>query len=147
MPKLQEDLLEVYNNLSEISDTVLGDQPSPVLVSFDTRMGCLSFKVLGKSLYLRQLNYYLLRPDKIKDAWLLPGDYDNLMSSFLKLIKSGRLIQDHVLVSPDYDGFQIYQTDPRNLSRGPQELGALVFVSGQGRWFTWRVKQKYKNVL
>ena len=126
MPKLQEDLLEVYNNLSEISDTVLGDQPSPVLVSFDTRMGCLSFKVLGKSLYLRQLNYYLLRPDKIKDAWLLPGDYDNLMSGFLKLIKSGRLIQDHVLV---------------------QELGALVFVSGQGRWFTWRVKQKYKNVL
>lgn len=147
MPRLQDELLEVYNNLSEISDTVLGDHPSPVSVSFDTRMGCLAFKVYSKSLYLRQLNYYLLRPDKIKNAWLLPGDYDELMSSFLRLIKSGRLIQDHILVTPDYNGFQIYQTDPRNLSRGPQELGTLTFVSGQGRWFSWRVRQKYKDVL
>lgn len=147
MTRLQEDLLEIYNNLVELSDSVLGNTPCPISVSFDVGMGCLSFKCHNRGVYLRSLNYYISRPDLIKDTFLLPEDYDYLMNELSKIIKSGKLIQDRICVSPEFTGFDLFLTDTRNIIKGAQYLSSFRFISGQSKWFKWKIKKKYKNVL
>lgn len=147
MTRLQEDLLEVYNNLVELSETVLEPNPCPVKVFYDSGMGCLGFKVASKGLYLRPLNYYIPRPDLIPDTWLLPEDYDELLGGLSRLIKSGALLGDRVCVSPEMYGFDVYQADTRNLTKGVQILGSFRFISGTSWWFRWRTAKKYRNVL
>jgi hypothetical protein len=44
-------------------------------------------------------------------------------------------------------GFDVYQADPRNLTKGVQVLGSFRFISGTSWWFRWRTAKKYKNVL
>jgi hypothetical protein len=147
MIKLQEDFLEIYNNLVELSDSVLGINSCPVAISWNQGMGCLEFSCKGKNLFLRTLNYYLIRPDQVPDTWLLPEDYDALMSGLNRIIKSGKLIQDRLCLVPSLDGFDLYQADTRNLTRGAQYLGTFRFISGRSKWFRWRTKNKYKKVL
>lgn len=147
MAKLQDDLLEVYNNLVELQENVLGEQPCPVSVTFDTGMDCLSFRCQGKGIYLRPLNYYISRPDLIRDTFLLPQDYDGLMKNLETVIKGNKLIEDRILVSPGLDGFDLYLADTRNLKRGAMFLKTFAFISGTSRWFKWKTKYRYKNIL
>jgi hypothetical protein len=147
MGKLQDDILEIYNSLVELSDAVLGINPCPVSVSWNSGTNCLLFECKGKGVYLRALNYYILRPDKLKPGWLLPEDYDELMSSLSRVIKSSRLLEDRICVIPWGTGFEIYMADQRNLSKGVQFFGSFKIISGTGWWFGWKTKHKYKNIL
>lgn len=147
MSRLQDDLLEVYNNLVELNEVVLGDNPCPVAVEYDEGMGCLSFKVPQKGLYLRPLNWYIIRPDQVKPTWLLPEDYDELMAGLQKVIKAGRLVQERICLAPKESGFDLYLADSRNLSRGAALIGEFRFWSGTGKWFNWTTKRKYKDIL
>ena len=147
MSRLQDDLLEVYNNLVELSEVVLGDTPCPVAVEFDQGMGCLSFKVPSRGIYLRALNNYIIRPDLVPVTWLLPRDFDALMSGLSRVIRSGKLLQERVCLSPGTAGFELFLADPRNLMKGAMSLGTFRFWSGEGPWFRWRVSRKYRGVL
>ena len=50
-----------------------------------------------------------------KPTYLLPEDYDYLMSSMQSLIAGGKLIEDRTVLSPENYGFDIYSVDLDNM--------------------------------
>ena len=95
------------------------------------------------------LNYYCRELKNLKETYLLPEDYDRLMSSLSGIIGSGVLLHDRVCLAPEKYGFSIYETTPQTklLKEGPQLLMSTKFTSGNS-WLFKKVTQfKYRNLL
>lgn len=144
---LQSDFLEMYNSLVMFSDdTVKSNLPRPIKVHYEKETRLLVFEQGGKSARLYLPIHYCLDLDSIqKPTYLLPEDYDYLMSTLENLIKSGVLLRDRILCSPENCGMDIYGIRPENYNEGLDLLGTVRFISGNSWFFKWRVKRKYKN--
>ncbi len=144
---LQSDFMEIYNSLVMFSDdTVKSNLPVPIKVHYEKDTRLLVFEQKGKSARLYLPIYYCLDLDSIqKPTYLLPEDYDYLMSTLLDLINSGILLRERTLCSPENCGMDIYSTRLENLSEGLDLIGVIRFISGNSWFFKWRVKRKYRN--
>lgn len=147
MTTLQDDLLEIYNSLVGFSKKTLeGPFPLPIKVSYEGQSHILAFEQMGTSSFLITPTYYCLGLEELKKpTYLLPHDYDYLMSTLQFLIGSGELIKPRTILSPENYGFDIYATDPKILSKGPSVLGQIRFVSGTSWLFRYLTKRKYKR--
>lgn len=145
MTTLQNDILEIYNSLVLFSKDIMeSPMPMPIIVKFEPQSNGLLFELNGKSVRMMLPLYYSLALDELeKPTYLLPKDYDYLMSTLQGLIGSGVLIKDRVCLSPENYGFDIYCTDLKNFSKGPELLGQVRFVSGTGWFFKFKTKKKY----
>lgn len=149
MTTLQNDILEMYNALVDFSDnTVKTKFPVPITVSYEKESRLLLFEQKGKQVYLNLPVYYCLGLDTLIDnpTYLLPRDYDYLMSTFQGLIASGELIKDRTCVSPENYGFDIYAVNlnPREMYKGPDLIGQIRFISGTSWLFKFLTRKKYK---
>lgn len=145
MTTLQNDLLEIYNSLVVFSDdTIKSGFPVPIKVWYEQETRLLVFEQRGKSVRLWLPVYYCLDLEKLtKPTYLLPLDYDFLMYNLMTVIKSGELLKDRTLLSPEVYGFDIYATNPKELWKGPEIKAVIRFVSGTGWFFKWKTKRKY----
>lgn len=147
MTQLQDDLLEIYNSLVDFSDnTVKTNLPLPIKVWYESEGRLLVFEQKGKSVRISLPIYYCLGLDSLinNPTYLLPEDYDYLMSTLQGLIGSGELIKPRICVSPENYGFDIYGVNIKELWKGPDILGQVRFVSGTSWFFKFKTKRKYK---
>lgn len=146
MTTLQNDILEIYNSLVIFNkETVESKFPIPIRVYFDEKLNSLVFEQKGVSTRLSLPLYYSLALDELKKpTYLLPKDYDYLMSTLQGLLGSGVLIRDRVCVSPENYGFDIYCIDLKEFKKGPDLLGQVRFISGNSWIFKFLTKRKYK---
>lgn len=150
MVRLQDDILGVYNSLTDFStNTLLGPVNLPIKVGFSESLNALCFEQKGLKVAISVLNYYCRELKNLKETYLLPEDYDRLMSSLSGIIGSGVLLHDRVCLAPEKYGFSIYETTPQTklLKEGPQLLMSTKFTSGNS-WLFKKVTQfKYRNLL
>lgn len=146
MTTIQDDILEIYNSLVIFNkETIESKFPTPIVVKFDENSSSLLFEQKGVSVRLMLPMYYSLGLEDLKKpTYLLPQDYDYLMSTLQGLIGSGVLIKDRLCISPENYGFDIYCIDLKNFNKGPELLGQVRFVSGTGWLFKFITKRKYK---
>lgn len=148
MTTLQEDLREIYNDLTAFNQGTLPEvaqNPLPITVSFEKESNSVVFQQKGVSVRLGLPLYYCLGLDSIdKPTYLLPSDFDYLMSTLADLISKGKLLEDRTCLSPENYGFDVYAVDLREFWKGPEILGSVRFVSGNSWFFRWRIKHKYK---
>lgn len=146
MTTLQDDLLEIYNSLVEFNNgTIKSKFPTPIKVNFEKESNLLVFEQGGVSVRLRLPIYYCLGISDIKNTYLLPKDYDYLMSTLQYLIiDSGELIKPRTCLSPENYGFDIYSVDMKEIWKGPNIIGKVRFISGNSWLFKLIVKFKYK---
>ncbi len=144
---LQNDFLEIYNSLVLFSDdTVKSNLPIPIKVHYEKETRLLVFEQRGKSARLYLPIYYCLDLDSIqKPTYLLPEDYDYLMSTLMNLINSGILLKERTLCSPENCGMDIYSTRLENLNEGLDLIGVISFIYGNSWFFKWRVKRRHRN--
>lgn len=146
MTTLQNDILEIYNSLVEFSDnTVKSNFPVPITVRYERESRLLIMEQKGKSVYLNLPIYYCLALENLKKpTYLLPEDYDYLMSTLQLLIASGELIKDRTCVSPENYGFDVYAVNINEMYKGPGLIGQVRFISGTSWFFKYRTRKKYK---
>lgn len=146
MPTLQDDILEIYNNLVVFSNTTITTKfPLPITVWYEKENRLLVFEQKGKSVRIGLPVYYCLDLEGIvKKTYLLPEDYNYLMSTFQDLINSGVLTRDRTHVSPENYGFDIYAVDLKELYKGPGIVGRIRFISGKSWLFKKIVKHRFK---
>ena len=140
MTRLQDDILGVYNSLTEFSDGTLTNG-LPIKVKYDESFNALSFEQRGKKVMIQSLNYYCENL-KFLDTYMLPVEYNNLMQSLANLIGSGIMIRDRIMISPKKYGFDLYETDGMNLKEGPQRIASIELVY----WNSW-VFRKYVELI
>lgn len=146
MTTLQNDILEIYNSLVDFSNsTVNTNFPIPIRVSYEKDSRLLVLEQKGKSVRIWLPVYYCLGLDSIKGyTYLLPKDYDYLMSNLQYLIGSGELIKPRTCVSPENYGFDVYATESKELWKGPNIIGRVRFISGNSWIFKKFIEYKYK---
>lgn len=148
MTTLQEDLREIYNDLTAFNEGTLSEltsKPLPITVSFEKESNSVVFQQRGVSVRLGLPLYYCLGFDTIKKpTYLLPEDFDYLMSILADLIGKGRLLEDRTCLSPENYGFDVYAVDLREFWKGPDLLGSVRFISGNSWFFRVWTKFKYK---
>jgi len=146
MTELQNDLLEIYNSLVLFSKTTITTKfPKPIEVWYEKETGLMAFEQKGKTVRIPQLIYYCLNLEGLKNkTYLLPEDYDYLMSTLRELINSGKLLENRVCLSPENYGFDIYGVNNRELWKGPEIIGRMRFISGNSWIFKKIVKHRYK---
>ena len=146
MTELQNDLLEIYNSLVLFSKTTITTKfPKPIDVWYEKETGLMAFEQKGKTVRIPQLIYYCLNLEGLKNkTYLLPEDYDYLMSTLRELINSGKLLENRVCLSPENYGFDIYGVNNRELWKGPEIIGRMRFISGNSWIFKKIVKHRYK---
>ena len=149
MPILQDDLLEIYNSLVMFSDDIIKSKfPLPLRVRYEKESRLLVMETKGKSVRLYLPVYYCLDLEHIqKETYLLPEDYDYLMSTLQYLINSGELIRERTIISPENYGFDIYCTNMKELWKGPDIIGRVRFISGKSWFFKMKVRLKYGKRL
>ena len=149
MVTLQNDLLEIYNNLTEFSKAIFESKnPVPIKVKFDRNAfeSPLVFEARGITVRLRLPIYYCLGLEDLeKETYLLPGDYDMMMESLQKAIYDPRTLDERTCIAPENYGFNIYALDKNRFDRGLEELGRVRFVSGTSWIFRKWIKWKYKG--
>lgn len=79
-----------------------------------------------------------------KPTYLLPEDYDYLMSTLQSLIASGELIKPRTCLGPENYGFNVYSTNINEMYKGPDVIGQVKFISGTSWLFKFRTRKKYK---
>lgn len=149
MTTLQTDLLDLYNALVPFSAKTLDPKlPCPIKVQFIKNDNQVIFEQGGLSIRLVLPLYYCLGLDSFKKStYLLPNDYDYLMSTLQSLISSGKLIEDRTCLSPENYGFDIYGVNLKEFNKGPGILGKIRIVSGTSWIFKKYVKFKYRKSL
>lgn len=147
MIRLQDDIIEIYNLLTDFSSNTLSGLP--IKVEYSESLNSLCFEQKGLKVAISVLNYYCENLKYLKETYLLPGDYDFLMSSLSKVIESGVLLHDRVCLAPIEFGFKVYETPSQTtrLKDGPQLLGIFKFISGNSWLFKKVTKHKYKKSL
>jgi len=146
MVTLQDDILELYNSLVMFSDnTVKTNFPKPIEVFYEKESKLLVLSQSGKSVRLSLPNYYCFALTELtKHTYLLPEDYDYLMSGLQQAINSGDLLKDRVCLSPENYGFDIFRVKLNEFDKGPDILCSVRFVSGTSWLFKLLTKRKYK---
>lgn len=147
MTTLQDDILGIYNNLLIFNeDTIVSKFPIPITVSFEKDSNSILFEQRGKSCRLGIPLYYCLGLEDLigKKTYLLPEDYDYLMSTLSDLIGSGELIKDRTCLSPENYGFDIYSVNMSEFWKGPGIIGSVRFISGTSWLFKFWTRRKYK---
>lgn len=145
MTTIQNDLLDIYNNLVIFSKATLQEEiQRPIVVKFDKEFNSVVFEQQGNSVRLSLPIYYSLGLDSIKETYLLPKDYDSLMSNLSRLVASGKLLEDRVCLSPENYGFDIYYVDMKQFWKGPEIIGRIRFISGNSWLFKFITKIKYE---
>ena len=147
--RIQEDLIETYNNLIPFSKQMVSSGIAiPIKVWYEKDSRLLVMEQAGVSVRLRFPIYYCLGlEDLYKPTYLLPDDYDYLMTTMQNLINSGELLKDRINISPEDYGFDVYSVNEKELWKGPGIIGSIRFISGLSWWFKYRVKRKYRKVL
>ena len=79
MIRLQDDIIEIYNLLTDFSSNTLSGLP--IKVEYSESLNSLCFEQKGLKVAISVLNYYCENLKYLKETYLLPGDYDFLMSS------------------------------------------------------------------
>lgn len=138
---IARDLLELYNNLIHVKVDI------PVGVTYSKRNRCLVFTQYGWRMDTSVLNYYCKDLVKIKRTVLMPNDLKTLLDTMKSVIESGNLKNDRILVSPIKYGFEIYKSNPYNLTLGPIRLGSFKFVSNNGWIYRMVVNRLYGEVI
>lgn len=149
MTRLQEDILLVYNSLTDFSkNTLLAPIQWPIKVSFSESLNSLTFEQKGLKVSIPILNYYCKDLRFLHDTYLKPEDYDYLMDTLSRVIESGVLIHDRVCLSPVRYGFEVYETKSHTqyLKEGPQLIGKIRFVSGNSWLFKKLIHLKYERI-
>lgn len=149
MIRLQEDLINVYNSLTEFSNgTLLGPSPLPIRVGYSDSLNSLCFEQRGLKVSINVLNYYCKDLRNLHDTYLTPEDYDYLMDTLSRIIGSGSLLHDRVCLGPEKYGFSVYDVTPgiQNLKEGPQLIGRVKFVSGNSWLFKKLIKYRYERI-
>ena len=145
MTTLQNDLLEIYNSLVLFSSTTITKFPKPIEVWYEKESRLLVLEQAGKSVRLGIPVYYCLDLEGIQEkTYLLPKDYDYLMSTLQELINSGALINNRTCLSPENYGFDIYGVNLKELYKGPDILGKVRFISGKSWLFKKITKRKFR---
>ena len=146
MTDLQTDILGIYNSLVPFSKTTVTTKfPKPIEVWYEKDSRLVAFEQKGVSVRIPQLVYYCLDLEELqKKTYLLPEDYDYLMSTLKELINSGRLLEGRTCLSPENFGFDIYGVNMRELWKGPEILGKIRFISGNSWFFRRLVKRRFK---
>ena len=147
MTQLQTDLIEIYNSLVLFNDDIIKiPNPLPIKVYYEKESRLLVFESKGKSARLWTPVYYCLGFEDItrKPTYLLPEDYDFLMSELKRIIDSGLLLSERTALSPENYGFNIYATTLEELWKGPEIKAEIKFISGHGWLFRWLVKRRFK---
>lgn len=148
MTLLQEDILGIYNSLTDFSkETLQTSEHLPIRVQFSETLNSVCFEQKGRKIAIGALNYFCKDLKNIKETYLLPVDYDYLMSSLLSVIKSGALLHDRVCICPEKYGFKIYETDPYRVQDGPKIIADIKIISGNSWLFRQIVKRKFKDKL
>lgn len=147
MTPLQNDVLEIYNSLVVFSDnTIKSKFPVPISVKFDTEFNALRFEQKGKTVLLQVLtNYCLGLSDLTEPTWLLPEDYDYIMSSMQSVIASGDLLKPKTCLSPENYGFNLFAVNPEEPAEGPGIIAQIKFISGTSWLFKLLTKRKYRK--
>lgn len=147
-----DDLKSLYNDLTQFSKPVVESQfPKPIKVQFSKEYNALFFECGSISLFSQIPVYYSLAlwEDISKPTWLLPEDYDVLMSNLFAVIMDpkGYLLKERTCLSPQNYGFDIYVQDPNQMWKGPEIISEIRFISGKNRiWKKW-IERKYKTKL
>jgi hypothetical protein len=147
MTTLQNDILEIYNNLLIFNnDTLISKSPIPITVVYEKESNSMLFEQRGNSVRLRLPVYYCLGLEELdgNPTYLLPRDYDYLMSSLSNMIGSGQLIEDRTCLSPENYGFDVFAVNLKEFWKGPNIIGRVRFVSGTSWLFKFVVRRKYK---
>lgn len=141
----QDDILEIYNSLVVFNDVVIKKpSPKPIFVKYDPESTHLIFTTEGITVRLNNIIFYSLALETISDGtYLLPEDYDSLMGSLQYMIKSGELIKEKTLLSPENFGFDIYCVNYKEYKKGLQFFAGARFISGNSWWFKLKTKLKY----
>jgi len=149
MTTLQDDILEIYNSLVLFSDDIVKSKfPLPIRVRYEKESRLLVMETKGKSVRLYLPVYYCLDLESIqKETYLLPEDYDYLMSTLQYLINSGELIKERTIISPENYGFDIYGTNLKELWKGPDIIGRVRFISSNSWFFKIKTRLKYRKRL
>lgn len=151
MTVLQDDLLEIYNNLTEFSKAMVQyENPTPIKVRFD-REGIespLVFEHGGTVVRLRLPIYYSLDLEDLeKGSYLLAEDYKYLMDTLSTIIHDDRVLNDRgICVSPENFGFDIYAIELAQFQKGLDIIGKIRFISGNSWWFKLITKLKYRKL-
>lgn len=145
MVRLQEDIINIYNSLTDFSNLTLSNQ-IPIRVYYEESLNSLCFEQKGKKLSLPTLNHYCLNLKGV-DSYLLPSDYDDLMADLATLIGSGVMLHDRLLIKPINYGFEAYETNPLFMKEGPQMVSRVNFVVGNSWIFRKLVKYNYRKKL
>lgn len=148
-----DDLKGLYNDLTTFSKTTIESQfPKPIKVQFSKEYNALCFEQEGKLIFSQIPTHYCLGlwEDIGKEpTWLLPEDYDALMSNLYAVIMDpkGYLLRDRTCLSPQLYGFDIYVQDPNQMWKGPEIIASLRFISGKNwLWKKW-ISRKYHTQL
>lgn len=149
MTRLQDDILQIYNTLTDFSkNTLLAPIQLPIKVGYSDSLNSLTFEQRGLKVTLPILNYYCKDLKNLQDTYLIPKDYDFLMDSLTRMIESGALLHDRVCLSPERFGFKIFDTTPITtlLREGPQLISEVRFVSGNSWLFRKLIKLRYERI-
>lgn len=149
LPRLQEDLIELYNSLVSFSKTTVDTNiPCPIKVRYEKDSRMIVFEQKGISVRSNIPVYYCLGLEDLEEpTYLLPEDYDYSMATLRDLINSGKLLEDRTTLSPEDYGFDIYAVNMSEMWKGPGIIGSVRIVSGVSWWFKFKTKRKYRNVL
>lgn len=149
MTRIQEDILLIYNSLTDFSkNTLLAPTKLPIKVGYSESLNSLTFEQQGLKVSIPVLNYYCKDLRFLYDTFLIPEDYDYLMDSLTRVIESGVLLHDRVCLSPKKYGFEIYDSNSHTqyIKEGPQLIGRMEFVSGNSWLFRKLTKLKYERI-
>lgn len=138
---LEGDIRSFYNSLTNL------DPELPIGVSYSKPNRCLVFIQYNYRVDIGVMNYYCKDLVNIKKTALLPSDFKKMMDSLKKLVNSGQLKDDKILVSPIEYGFEIYRTNPMNTIIGPIRLAKVEVISSNNWLFRKIVNYRYKNII
>lgn len=148
MVRLQDDILLIYNSLTDFSETtLLSPIKLPIKVKYSESLNSLTFEQRGRKVSIPVLNYYC-KNLKFLDTYLISEDYDYLMGTLSRIIESGVLLHDRVCLSPINYGFEIYDTNSytQYQKEGPQLIGEVKFISKNSWLFKKLTKLKYERI-
>lgn len=146
MTKLQEDLLGIYNSLVTFNaETITSPFPKPIKVRFEKEGNFLVFEQKNNVVNLFQPIYYCLDLSKVKPTLIMPQDFDVLMYNLQAAITSGACLKDRVCLKPTEFGFDIYNTNENELTKGPQMVATCKFITSNNWLF--RAISEWKGLL
>lgn len=137
----QEDLLEIYNSLTVFNENY------PVGVTYNKDLRNIVMIQKGISVNVPKLNHYCLELNRISKKVLSPKDFDNLMGQLKRLIESGVLNYDRLLVSPDKYGLKIYRR-MNSTQFEPIQIAEIKIITTGGIIFNLITsKRMYKSII